>query len=280
MQTKLPRVANTCEVPHTSCGAGSAGPRAVGGTPLATLRHPSSRPGPSMPGGSMKLVKLVALAPLFVLAACSNSTAGTVSFSLTARKATSAAPSPAFSSGAPAPTVMAAGDSTLIVLGNDSVIVRSAQLVLRKVELKRADVASCDAVVGNGDCEEFETGATLVTLPLGSAFIAANPDFANISIRVTGTYSQAGTRSDFTFTSDVDQSQKSSLVPPVTVQEGQSLNVTLRVDISTWYLNDTKTALVDPTSANKGGPNESIVANNIQNSFKAFEDDNRDGLEG
>jgi len=260
----------------------------------------------------MKLVKLVALAPLFVLAACSNSTAGTVSFSLTARKATSAAPSPAFSSGAPAPTVMAAGDSTLIVLGNDSVIVRSAQLVLRKVELKRADVASCDAVVGNGDCEEFETGATLVTLPLGSAviaqqvsvavpagtfselefevhkpsssedaaFIAANPDFANISIRVTGTYSQAGTRSDFTFTSDVDQSQKSSLVPPVTVQEGQSLNVTLRVDISTWYLNDTKTALVDPTSANKGGPNESIVSNNIQNSFKAFEDDNRDGLEG
>src|SRR2546430_13625833 len=32
--------------------------------------------------------------------------------------------------------------------------------------------ASCDAVVGNGDCEEFETGATLVTLPLGSAMIA------------------------------------------------------------------------------------------------------------
>jgi len=264
----------------------------------------------------MKLVKLVALAPLFVLAACSNSTAGTVSFSLTARKATSAAPSPAFSSGAPAPTVMAAGDSTLIVLGNDSVIVRSAQLVLRKVELKRADVASCDAVVGNGDCDEFETGATLVTLPLGSAviaqqvsvavpagtfselefevhkpsssedaaFIAANPDFAAISIRVSGTFvhgtgAGAGTRSEFIFTSDVNQSQESSLVPPVTVSEGQTLNVTLRVDLSGWYLNDTKTALVDPASANKGGPNEGIVANNIQSSFKAFEDDNHDGLE-
>jgi hypothetical protein len=65
----------------------------------------------------------------------------------------------------------------------------------------------------------------------------------------------------------------------VTVAAGGSINVTLRVDISTWFLNDTQTALVDPASANNGGANQSIVANNIQNSFKAFEDDNRDGLE-
>jgi len=259
----------------------------------------------------MKLVKLVALALLFVVAACSDSTMGTVSFSLTARNAVAPAPSAALSGAAPAPSVTAAGDSTLIVLGNDSVIVRSAQLVVRKVELKRSDVATCDVIEGNGDCEEFETGPVLVSLPLGSAliaqqvsvavppgtfsalefeihkpsssddaaFIAANPDFATISIRVTGTYSQAGTRSNFTFTSDVNQSQESSLVPPVAVHEGQSLNVTLRADLSGWYLNGTKTALVDPASANKGQPNESLVANNIQNSFDAFEDDNHDGLE-
>jgi len=101
-----------------------------------------------------------------------------------------------------------------------------------------------------------------------------------ISIRVTGTYSQAGTRSDFTFTSDVDQSEEATLPSPVTVQAGQSLNVTLRVDISGWYLNGARTALVDPASANKGGANESVVANNIHNSFEAFEDDNHDGLEG
>jgi len=259
----------------------------------------------------MKLLTLLALATLFVLAACSDSTTGTVSFSLTARNPVAPAPSAAFSGAAPAPSVTAAGDSTLIVLGNDSVIVRSAQLVVRKVELKRSDVATCDAIEGNGDCEEFETGPVLVSLPLGSAliaqqvsvavppgtfsalefeihkpsssddaaFIAANPDFATISIRVTGTYSQAGTRSNFTFTSDVNQSQESSLVPPVAVHEGQSLNVTLRADLSGWYLNGTKTALVDPASANKGQPNESLVANNIQNSFDAFEDDNHDGLE-
>jgi hypothetical protein len=251
----------------------------------------------------MKNVKLVALALSLALAACSDSNTGTVSFALTARQAAAPAASAELSS---------AGDSTVVMLGNDSIIIRSAQLVLRKVELKHSDVASCDAVAGNGDCEEFETGATLVTLPLGStniaqqvavaapagtfnalefeihkpsssedaAFIAANPDFAAISIRVTGTYSQAGTRSSFTFTSDVNQSQEAGLVPPVTVQNGQGLTVTLRADLSGWYLNAARTALVDPASANKGGANESLVANNIQNSFKAFEDDNHDGLEG
>jgi hypothetical protein len=260
----------------------------------------------------MKTAKLIALAPLIVLAACSDSNMGTVTFALTSRQAgaPSPAPSAALTSGAAAvPSTATTGDSTVIALGNDTVIVRSAQLVLRKVELKRVDVAACDAVMGNGDCEEFETGATLVSLPLGSAavaqqvavaappgtfdqlefeihkpsssddaaFIAANPDFATISIRVTGTYSQAGTRTDFAFTSDVDQSEEANLVPPVTVAGGQTLNVTLRVDISGWFLNSGKTALVDPASANNGQPNQSVVANNIQASFQAFEDDNHDG---
>ena len=257
----------------------------------------------------MKTAKLIASAALLVLAGCSDSNTGTVNFSLTSRQAGAPAPSAALASGAAVASVATTGDSTVIALGNDSVIVRSAELVLRKIELKRVEVAACDAVMENGDCEEFETGATLVTLPLGStavaqqvsvaappgtfdqlefevhkpsssddaAFIAAHPDFANISIRVTGTFSQAGTRTDFTFTSDVDQSEEANLVPPVTVTEGQTLNVTLRVDIAGWFLNGAQTALVDPASANNGQPNQSIVANNIQNSFKAFEDDNHDG---
>jgi len=265
----------------------------------------------NMLGGNMKIMKLFALLPALVLAGCSDSTMGSVSFALTSRTTAAPLPAAAFSASVIAPSVAAAGDSTVIALGNDTVIVRSAQLVLKKVELKRADVAACDAVVANGDCEEFETGATLVSLPLGSTamapqvavsappgmydklefqihkpgsnddatFIGAHPDFATISIRVSGTYSQAGSRSDFTFTSDVDQGQESTLVPAVTVQEGGTLNVTLRVDIATWFLNSAKTALVSPATANKGQPNESVVANNIQNSFKAFEDDNHDGLE-
>src|SRR6266581_4134014 len=214
----------------------------------------------------MKNVTLVALALSLTLAACSDSNTGTVSFALTARQAAAPAASAAFSNAAAAPSVAAAGDSTVIMLGNDSIIIRSAQLV------------SVAAPPGTFNALEFE-----IHKPSSSedaAFIAANPDFAAISIRVTGTYSQAGTRSSFTFTSDLDQSEEASLVPPVTAQNGQGLTVTLRADISGWYVNAAKTALVDPASANKGGANESVVANNIQNSFNAFEDDNHDGLEG
>ena len=96
----------------------------------------------------MKNVTLVALALSFALAACSDSNIGTVSLALTARQAAAPAPSAAFSSTSAAPSVTATGDSTLITLGNDSIVIRSAQVVLRKVELKRSDVASCDAAPG------------------------------------------------------------------------------------------------------------------------------------
>jgi len=245
----------------------------------------------------MKRLAFFGMLPALVVVACTDGTTGTMTFSLTARGGAAA--------------VTTSGDSTVIMLGNDSVIVRSVELVLREIELKRADVAACDAVEGNGDCQEFETGPVLLSLPLGSAaiaqlvsvaapagtydkfqfeihkpnsgddaaFLLAHPDFAGVSIRVTGTYSQAGTRSDFTFTSDVEQGEEAGLVPPVTVQEGGAVNITLRVDVSGWFLNGPKTSLIDPASANKGQPNESVVANNIQNSFDAFEDDDHDGLE-
>src|SRR2546430_17060330 len=81
----------------------------------------------------MKNVKLLALVPAFVFAACSNGTTGAVSFSLTSRSAGAPAASPAFAT-APSPTVAAAGDSTVIALGNDTVIVRSVELVLRQAQ--------------------------------------------------------------------------------------------------------------------------------------------------
>src|SRR5690349_22333206 len=94
----------------------------------------------------MKTAKLNAAAALLVLAACSDSNTGTMNFSLTSRQAGA--------SGAAVARVATTGDSTVIALGNDSVIVRSAELVLRKIELKRVEVAACDAVMENGDCEE------------------------------------------------------------------------------------------------------------------------------
>jgi len=250
------------------------------------------------------------IAPLaaVLFAACSDNTTGRVSLAMSSLRPAPTA-SATLSGGAPSPAVVAAGDSTKIALGNDTVIVRSVQLVLRAIELKRVETVACDAVVGNGDCEEFETGPNLVTLPLGAtatetmisvdapagmydelefelhkveapedaAFIAANPLFDGVSIRVTGTFSQAGTRSDFTFTSDLNAKQEIAFATPLTVSDGGQTNVTLRVDIGNWFLNAAGTALVNPASANKGQPNENAVRDRIQVSFDAFRDDNHDG---
>src|SRR6266567_2966787 len=65
----------------------------------------------------MKNATLVALALSLALAACSDSNTGTVSFALTARQAAAPAASAAFSNAAAAPSVAAAGDSTVIMLG-------------------------------------------------------------------------------------------------------------------------------------------------------------------
>jgi hypothetical protein len=249
-------------------------------------------------------------APLIVmlLAGCSDNQTGRVSFALTSQRPNGpAAAGFAFSAPAAAPSVVAAGDSTVIALGNDTIILRSVQVVLREIELKRVETVECDAIMGNDDCEEFETGPVLVSLPLGTtatetvvsvnapagmydelefevhkpeapedaAFIAAHPTFDRVSMRVSGTYSQAGTRSDFTFTSDLNAKQE---VPvSLTVSEGVATNVTLRIDVATWFLNAGGTALVNPASANKGQPNENIVRDHVQASIDAFRDNDRDG---
>lgn len=256
-----------------------------------------------------RLVGMVAALAAFALAACSDSTTGRLSLAVTSRSANPPVAGSALQSLAPAPTVSTAGDSSRIAMGNDTIIVRSIELVLREIELKRVEVVECDSIAHNDDCEEFETGAMLATLPLGSsatetvvlvnapagmydelefeahkpeapddaAFLAVHPTFDGVSIRVTGTYSQAGSRTDFTFESDLNERQELLLSPPLTVSEGQGTNVTLRIDVANWFLNAAGTALVAPASANKGQPNENVVRDRIRASIDAFRDDDHDG---
>ena len=249
--------------------------------------------------------------PLVMLtaAACSDSTTGAVSLALTTVRPLGVPLGSAPSSITPAPQVTTAGDSTVIVLANDTIILRSVELVLREIELKAVEDEACDSIADNDDCEEFETGPVLVSLSLGTtatetmisvnappgqydelefeihkpsdsdeaAFIAAHPAFDGVSIRVMGTYSQAGTRSDFTFTSDLNAEQEIDLAPPITVSEGAATTVTLRVDVATWFLNAAGTALIDPASANQGQANEGVVQDRIEASIDAFRDDDHDG---
>jgi len=249
--------------------------------------------------------------PLMLLAAaaCSDSTTGAVSLALTTARPLGAPLAAAPLGTSAAPQITTAGDSTVITFGNDTIVLRSAELVLREIELKPIEDAACDTVGGDDGCEDFETGPVLVSLPLGTtatetmisvnappgqydelefkihkpgdsgdvAFIAAHPDFNGVSIRVTGTYSQAGTRSSFTFTSDLDAEQEVELAPAITISAGAATSVTLRVDVATWFLNAAGTALVDPASANKGQPNEGVVKDRIEASIDAFRDEDHDG---
>jgi hypothetical protein len=109
--------------------------------------------------------------------------------------------------------------------------------------------------------------------PADQAFLATHPEFTNISIQATGTFN--GT--PFTFTSDLDAEQRMELVPPVVVTESStSVDVTLKVDLTTWFADGTG-GLVDPATAGQGGANENLVRDNIEASFHAFRDENHDG---
>ncbi|HEY6223732.1 MAG TPA: hypothetical protein VIW26_08105 [Gemmatimonadales bacterium] len=154
-------------------------------------------------------------------------------------------------------------------------------------------------------CEEIETGPVLVSLPLGdtavtalvsvaapagqydalefkihaprlprdSAFLAANPGFDSVSIRVTGTFSHAGTRTDFTFTSALEAEEEAEINPPLVVDASGTANVTLRFDLSAWFAGPDGVGVVDPGNAANAG----LIDENIHRSINAFEDDNHDG---
>jgi hypothetical protein len=156
------------------------------------------------------------------------------------------------------------------------------------------------------DCEIIRVGPYLLDLPLGagaarlftvpvdtgtydevkfklhkvgddpgdSAFIAQNPDFDSISVRVTGTFNG----SPFTFVSRVSAEQGSHLTTPLVVSDSTGAQVTIMVDLSTWFVAPGG-ELIDPAQALPGQPEEEVVRDNIKRSFHAFEDDNCDGRE-
>lgn len=207
------------------------------------------------------------------------------------------------SSGAIAKSVKAAAADTFAA-GADTLVVTGVQVVLREVELQASDDAGADST----RVEEFEAGPLLVDLPLGGAtdqvvsvdvtpgtynevefkvdavrgdegssasFLAANPGFDGVSVRVTGTFN--GTA--FTFTSGLESEQEHDLNPALVVVEGGgAMNLTLSIDHTSWFAGPDG-GLVDPATAGVGGPNQEQVEHNIQQSFNSFEDDDHDGHE-
>lgn len=239
------------------------------------------------------------------LAACSSTSpsagGSTVSFNTATQPGTPPAASQAsFSTGATPLTV---------TLGANTLVLTDVQLVARNIELQRqgADVTCESDVNHEQDCEELKVGPVLldVTLSAGAsqsfsvqvpagtydqaefhihqvssgdaadaAFLAANPGFDGVSIKITGTYN--GT--PFTFTTGLDAEQEIALSPPLTTDGSTPASVTLFVDVSSWFKTADGTGLVDPATALLGQPNQSLVENHIKASFEAFEDENHDGV--
>jgi hypothetical protein len=214
-------------------------------------------------------------------------------------------------SAAPAVAAIARPSFEIYTLGATTIDFTSVRVAFSEIELERAgSVVECDiATIDSDDCEEIELAPRILDLPLApgasrsisvavapgtydeiefrveklgdesdeAALVAANPGFDGVSVRVEGTYDDGGGPVPFVFTNDLDVEQELNLVSPITVDETGAAELTLYVDIGTWFLNQAGDGYVDPAQANKGGQYESDVKENIKQSFEAFEDDDHDG---
>jgi len=195
--------------------------------------------------------------------------------------------------------------------GTHTLVISRAAVTLSRLELATVDSAGCaddDHPEHDDDrCHGLKTGPLLVELPVdnsvvsvltlqlpagtyraleakirtvqtsdsgGAAFLAANPQFANASIRVEGTFD--GT--PFVYSGTPNASLELAFDPPLTVGSSAT-TLTVHVSINRWFA-DRNGNLVDPATANSGGANESLVSDNIRRSFHAFEDNEHHGDDG
>ena len=195
----------------------------------------------------------------------------------------------------------AAASSSALTLSNGIVLTR-VRIVVTKVELELAKTA--DAGLADLEEHELKAGPFLIdlagaTLDSGTPATVANAGLpagtykeikfkihklqnnesgvsadaalqamatAGASIIADGTID--GTAFSFSTPMDVEQELEGVFVL------GASSNLTLNVDASSWF-GASATARLDPRDETKRGQIES----NIQHSFKAFRDDNKDGHE-
>jgi hypothetical protein len=227
---------------------------------------------------------------------------GTIVFQLSARHPAAADSGVAF----------VAADS-VVAQGRDTIFLRRVRLVLAELAISPSQANGCEEEEGEEDkphCVEFEMQPVALELPLkravvrratrpapvteynlfqvvvhrpdaavDTAFLAAHPDLAGMTIRADGVFSHGGKRRDFTYVTDWSELQEIVIDPPVAVAVGESLHVTLRVDVASWFRQADGKALVDPATAGRGGPHEALVRDNIRTSLKVFRDGNGDGLE-
>lgn len=153
----------------------------------------------------------------------------------------------------------------------------------------------------NEDCEEISLDPLLVNVPVDDAVhtvisvplaegtykrleaklkpvdaatlatLGGPADMVGNSVRVEGTYKG----SPFVFTSPVRTELELEFDPPLVI-DASTKNATVNIDVTKWFVRADGT-VIDPTTANAGSSNAELVADNIHDSFEAFEDDDRHG---
>ncbi len=201
---------------------------------------------------------------------------------------------------------------SFVAQGRDTVFLRRVRLVLMDMAIAPSVANECEEEEGedNPPCVEFQEDPRVLELPLGRGtvfhsaqpapatdynlfqlvvhkpdpdkdgpLLRANPDLSGASVRVEGVVSHGGARHDFTFMSPFNEQEEIALDPAVAVPSRDTLWVTLRIDVGSWFTSGDHQVLLDPASAAPGGPNEHTVKDNIRTSLKVFRDSNRDGLD-
>lgn len=236
---------------------------------------------------------------LIVVSACSSDTTGANAKGVSLSFATKVHA---------APSLVGANYVNLLTqtVGGNTLVITKAQIVMSKIELTMSATATCTGDASDSDCTELHANPQIVNLPTdpmvttalvtaipagtytdfegkvkvvqssqtgGADFLTANPAFNGVSVHVEGTFN--GT--PFTYDGSGTAELELAFATPIVV-DSTGMNITVNVDLSTWFL-DGSGSLIDPTTANSGGANVSLVDGNIHQSFEAFEDNNKDGTD-
>lgn len=178
-----------------------------------------------------------------------------------------------------------------------------AQVVVSKIEFETEN-RDCKSS-GPGNCHEFEAGPLLLNLPVNGGmlplgteevpftaiteielnierpdeddarttqFRAANPSLPRTaSLHLVGTFN--GQPFDVFLSPEAELELKFS--PPITLADG--LNLSIEINVTNW-LRNTNGNFIDPRTLASDSNARSRVEANIQASFRAFRDSNRDGV--
>ena len=201
---------------------------------------------------------------------------------------------------------------SFVAQGRDTIFLHRVRLVLMEMAIAPSVANECEEEEGedNPPCVDFQEDPTVLEAPLGQgtvtrgvarapatdynlfqviihkpdpahdgALLQANPGLDSASVRVDGVLSHGGKRRDFVFVTPFNEQEEIAVEPAVVVPPGDTLRITLRIDVGSWFTSADHLSLIDPASAGPGAPNEHTVKDNIRTSLKVFRDSNRDGLE-